>query len=145
MNNKILLLLITSFLAGSIYFGLTPTSSCDEPLYNKFVTIEGQVTTDEIESGKVLIDTGKDIIFQRVDCKRCLFMAQSDKNGRYQILVGEGKYKIIVNNCGKSRTESCLSPNQPEIIDAINRVSHNIFDIKLVHHKEDIPYITVVE
>ncbi len=95
---SIALLTIVIFI-GIAFFMMPASSSCDEDVYSKIVPIGGIVTTTEIESGKVSVPQPKAIIFQRKDCKKCLFSVFTDAEGKYQAYVGEGTYQIIVADC----------------------------------------------
>jgi len=128
---------ILGVLIGFLAFSSLSISSCEEDLYSKFVTIEGNVKATEPETGKVFIPVGQTLIFQRVDCKKCLLVAVTDGDGNYKLRVGEGRYKLIVKG-DISRGGSYLDPAQPEIIDAKNKVTSNVFDIKLIRHRNPL-------
>ncbi|MDQ3748279.1 MAG: hypothetical protein M3367_04565 [Acidobacteriota bacterium] len=115
---------------------LTVSSSCDEDVYSKIVPIGGIVTTTETESGKASISRNKTIVFQRMDCKKCLFSVRTDAEGKYEAFLGEGKYQIVVGDCGSNRNKDCIAPNQSRIINAKMKGDPQ-FDIKLIHSKED--------
>jgi hypothetical protein len=119
------------------YLLITPISSfCDEDAYSKIVPIGGIVSTTEIENGKVFEAQKKAILFQRIDCKKCLFSVVTDAEGKYQAYVSEGKYQIIVRDCGRDKNKDCIAPNQSRHINAKLKANPQ-FDIKLVHSKED--------
>lgn len=129
---------ICGFIIGFFAFSfLLIPSSCDEDIYSQFVTIEGNVKIIEPETGKVFTPVGQNLIFQRVDCKKCLSVAITDENGNYQLRVGGGKYRLIVRE-DLSKGGSFLDPNQPEIVDARNKVTRNVFDVRLVRHKNPL-------
>ncbi|MBS1768067.1 MAG: hypothetical protein JSS77_00240 [Acidobacteria bacterium] len=115
-----------------------------DSLYNKFVVIEGNVVTTDVGSGKEYRVVDGAIIFQRVDCEKCLLMARTDKDGHYRIYTGEGEYRIVVSDCGKTRRENCLDPGQPTIVKASDKLGHNTFDIRLTHHAEDVPNVDLI-
>lgn len=120
----------------AVFFITSISSSCDEDAYSKIVPIGGLVTTTEIESGLSSSARNKIIIFQRTDCKKCLFSVLTDSEGKYQAYVSEGQYQIIVRDCGKDKNKDCIASNQSRLINA-NMKGSPQFDIQLVHSKED--------
>jgi hypothetical protein len=122
---------------GILTFSISTISYCEEDVYNKFVTIEGNVRITEPETGKVFTPTNQNLIFQRMDCKKCLYLAITDENGYYKLRVGQGRYRLIVKE-DLSRGGSSLDPGQSDVVDAQNKVSRTIFDVKLVRHKNEI-------
>ena len=103
----------------------------DEPLYNQMVTIRGKVEIlNHPELGRTP-GNGIDLLFQREDCKRCLIGTIADAEGKYQVRVGRGRYKLIVENPSPPIVD-LLAPGQPRFIDANLVVQDNQFDIKLV-------------
>jgi hypothetical protein len=128
---------ILGVFVGFFAFSSLSVSSREEDLYSKFVTIEGSVKASEPETGKVFIPVGQTLIFQRVDCKKCLLVAVTDEEGNYKLRVGEGKYKLIVKG-DTSRGGSYLDPTQPETVDAKNKVTSNVFDIKLIRPRNPL-------
>ncbi|MFN0278971.1 MAG: hypothetical protein ACKVRN_10250 [Pyrinomonadaceae bacterium] len=133
----IVLLISTSF----FFIGVNE-SSCEGDINASLVTIEGDVRTTEPETGKVFTPAWQALVFQRVDCKKCLSVATTDKNGHYELRVGEGKYRLIVNE-DLARGGSALDPKQPKIIDAKEKVRRNVFDIKLIRHKHELDDVIV--
>ncbi|MCW5950066.1 MAG: hypothetical protein KIT41_11285 [Pyrinomonadaceae bacterium] len=124
------------FLGFSTFFLWPQTSSCEGDVYKQLVAVGGIVTTTEIESNDETRVRGKTIIFKRTDCKKCISAVQSGDEGIYEIYLSEGKYQLIVNECGPEKTKDCLSPNQPRFIN-VSRNDNPQFDIKLVHSKTD--------
>src|SRR5687768_11833801 len=56
------------------------------------------------------------LIFQKVGCTSCYVRANVDFDGNYKISVGDGKYKIIVNNPSSPEFDM-LAPEQERFID----------------------------
>jgi hypothetical protein len=112
-------------------------SSCDEDVYSNLVIIEGNVKTLEPETGRIFTPAGRqNLVFQRVDCKKCVHIAFTDQDGNYELLVGKGKYRLIVRE-NLANGGSALDPSQPEIVDAKDKTRRNVFDVKLIRHKND--------
>ena len=121
----------------AIFFSSPTTSSCNDDILNSFVTIEGTVRTKEPETGKVSTPVGQSLIFQRIDCKKCLQVAVTDENGFYKLRVGEGKFRLIVPE-DREKGGSSLDPGQPDIVNALNKLSSNTFDVKLIRHRNSL-------
>ena len=94
------------------------------------IRVEGIVRTVEPETGRIVIPVGQTIIFQRADCKKCLNVMITDGDGNYKLRVGEGKYRVIVNEAFLEGG-STLDPKQPEFVNANDKVGRNVFDINL--------------
>ena len=105
----------------------------DDYLYNEIVTIKGKVTVFALrEDSEPIIGSHQSLIFQRVDCKKCLISTRTDCNGNYEIYVSRGKYRLIVRNGTQiGAMTDILALSQPKIINAFEP-TYNIFDIKLV-------------
>jgi hypothetical protein len=104
-------------------------------LFNDVVTIEGHI---EILNHP---DLGKSpasltaVIFQRVDCGKCLISARTDEKGDYKITVGRGRYRVIKQGSldGGPPFIDMLAAKQPRYIDANSlQYGGNRFDIKIV-------------
>lgn len=86
---------------------------------------------------------GQYLVFQREGCKDCLVATHTDVEGNYELFLGVGKYKLIVQfkNCGYAPTEDCagdnyLSANQPQYL-IVERGPHGLeFNIELVLPKQ---------
>lgn len=101
----------------------------DVYLYNEIVTIKGRVQLlNHPVYGKVPAG-GQYLVFQREGCKRCLVATHADKDGNYQIMVGKGKYKIIVFNPAPP-TFDLLAPDQPRFVTA-SILGETVFDINI--------------
>lgn len=105
-------------------------------VYAKIVPIGGKVTTTERESGEEIPTRKRILIFQRIDCKNCFFAIFTDNDGLYSAYLSDGKYRIIVADCGKNKNEDCIAPNQPRILKVTTKNTPQ-FDIKLIHNKDD--------
>jgi hypothetical protein len=77
--------------------------------------------------------TTETLIFQKVGCDACLVGATVDQEGNYEVLVSDGKYKIIVRNPSSPEVD-WLAPNQERFVDTGSPNSPNsvfTFDIKI--------------
>lgn len=102
----------------------------DLDVYNQIVTIKGKVQLlNHPEYGKVPAG-GQYLVFQRDGCKQCLIATKADENGNYKILVGQGKYKVIVYNPSSVRYDM-LAPDQPRYVKATSIIEDTEFDINL--------------
>jgi hypothetical protein len=107
----------------------------DIEVYNHIVTIKGKVQLlNHPEYGKVPAG-GQYLVFQREGCKYCLIATNADENGNYKILVGQGKYKVIVYN-PSSVTYDLLAPGQARFITANSITQDTQFDINLIFPSE---------
>lgn len=135
--NKILFLVFTGvFLAVATPFFWTQAFSFNGDAYKTVVLVGGIVTSTDIESNQETPAQGKTILFKRLDCKNCVAGVKSGDEGIYEIFLSEGKYQIIVSECGPDNRRDCIAPNQPRFID-VSVKNNPQFDIKLVHSKKD--------
>jgi hypothetical protein len=80
------------------------------------VVIRGTVTiTNHPKLGKTP-DSGGTVIFQKVGCPSCYVGTTTDFKGNYEILVGDGKYKVIIRD-PTSPDFDMLIPEQERFID----------------------------
>jgi hypothetical protein len=122
------ILLVT--VAGVTIFGHIRKHE-DDDVYNQIVTIKGNVQIlNHPELGKTAA-SGQYLVFQRVGCKQCLVAVNADVNGNYQVLLGRGRYKIIVRNPSPP-TYDMLAPDQPRYVTATSVLQDTRFDINLV-------------
>ncbi|MEP6901776.1 MAG: hypothetical protein ABJA66_08505 [Actinomycetota bacterium] len=133
-------IIITGFLGVvlgvSTFSLLTQKSSCEEDVYGKIVPIGGIVTTTEIDSGEDMPARNKIVVLQRIDCKKCVSAVITDNEGKYIAYLSEGKYQIIIRDCGSNKNKDCIAPNQSDFINVIPKGNPQ-FDLKLIHNKED--------
>lgn len=81
----------------------------------RLVIIQGKLTViNHPELGKV--PASGTVIFQKVGCNSCYIGANADIDGNYKILVGDGKYKVIVRNPSSPEFDM-LAPEQERFID----------------------------
>lgn len=100
-------------------------------VYNQIVTIKGHVEIlNNPEIGRTA-GSGEYLVFQRDGCNKCLIATYADANGNYKILVGRGRYKLIVYNPSPP-TYDMLAPDQPRYVTATSILQDTRFDIKLV-------------
>jgi hypothetical protein len=119
-----------------VFFFWARTSSCEEDVYGKIVPIGGIITTTEIESGEEKPARNKIMILQRTDCKKCTFAVITDNEGKYAAYLNEGRYRIIIRDCGNNKDKDCIAPNQSRFINVIPKGNPQI-DIRLVHNKKE--------
>jgi len=103
----------------------------DDDVYNQIVTIKGHVQIlNHPELGKTPA-SGQYLVFQREGCKQCLVAVNADANGDYKVLVGRGRYKIIVRNPSPP-TYDMLAPDQSRYVTATSVLQDTQFDVNLV-------------
>ena len=73
------------------------------------------------------------IVFRREGCRDCLIVVNTDKNGRYQVSLGQGRYKIILRggSGGVNPAYDLLAPDQPRIVEARRSPYPTEFDIRV--------------
>lgn len=109
-------------------------SQGEERLYNEMVVIKDNVRVVDQTTHDTSVRVGASLIFQRVDCKKCLVAAVTDTDGNYQLHVSRGRYKVIVREgTREGETYDVLAADQPRYVDATNVVNYNQFDIRLVY------------
>lgn len=97
------------------------------------VVIKGKATIINFPNRGEVPATTETLIFQKVGCEDCFVGARVDIDGNYKLLVGGGKYKIIVRNPTVPEVD-LLAPDQPRIIDTGSENSPTTvfdFDIKI--------------
>jgi hypothetical protein len=100
-------------------------------IYNRIVTIRGHVEVIHPESRQPLRGSGAYLVFQREGCADCLIATHADDKGEYKILVGPGRYKLIVYNPSSPKYD-LIAPNQSRYVHAVPRLHDTQFDIKLI-------------
>ena len=129
--------------ASSIYGQKSkPYSEEDAKVYDgRIQQVKGSVVYLGKNQEKI-IASGTYLVFQRDGCKDCLVATHTDRDGKYELFLGIGKYKLIAQwkNCGYAPTEDCagdnlLSANQPQYLTVERGVYGPIFNIELVSPK----------
>ena len=130
------LLALGFFLGGAGIF-VANYSTCsfaksDTP--ERLVVIKGIVTIlNHPDLGKIP-DSGRTIIFQKVGCNSCYVGTNADADGKYKIMVDDGKYKIIARNPSSPEID-LLAPDQEKFIDTesdeAKKESKQVFDLDI--------------
>lgn len=119
---------------GAVKASSHVTYSEDDEVYNQLVTIRGTVQIlNHPELGKIA-GSGLAILFRRTDCKHCVVVALTDKDGNYEIRVGRGRYKLVARESrgGGAPSYDLLAPNQQRYINATSSLyGGNHLDIKI--------------
>jgi hypothetical protein len=84
--------LASSVLACSL---IAPIFGADDDLYNLVGQLRGQVVLVNHPTLGRTPASGYYLLFQREGCKLCLIGVRTDVEGRYELLLGEGKYRIV--------------------------------------------------
>ena len=87
---------------------------------SRLVSISGKAMIINLPGAEGAVPaTSETIIFQREGCESCFCGARVDQDGFYRVLVGDGKYKVIVRN-PSSPEKDWLAPDQERFIDTGN-------------------------
>lgn len=71
------------------------TVAVAEHVYDQIGIVRGQIIiVNNPELGRTPA-SGQYIVFQRVDCRRCVIGLRADAEGRYTAFLGAGRYRII--------------------------------------------------
>ena len=114
------------------------SASCETP--TRLVIIRGKVTQLDHPTLGTTEAIGT-LVFQKVGCDACYIGANINTQGRYEISVGDGKYKVMYMDPIDDR--DYLAPDQPKFIDTQTLESKQYsqrvfyFDVKL---KTSPPY-----
>ncbi len=137
MRYKVIFTMIF-LLWGLVAMVMRREEACDaesKELLNEIVIIEGKVEIlNHPDLGRTPASRTS-IIFQRVDCGKCLIDARTDEKGNYRIDVGRGRYRVVKRGSidGGSPTVDMLAPDQPRYVDAASlQYKGNRFDIRIV-------------
>ena len=121
----------------------TVCSSDDEKVYDgRIQYLKGKVIYLNHPDIGQMPATGQYLVFQRQDCKDCLVATNTDAEGNYKILVGVGRYKLIVQERACDYGGNCppchnlLPPDQPQYVDVEKAPVTEDFNIKLVLRKQ---------
>jgi hypothetical protein len=123
------IIMIIFLLFLSIFFGngqdtCTLAQSSNDRGPERIVIIKGKATIiNHPELGETPATT-ETLIFQKVGCPSCYVATRVDDEGNYKILVGDGKYKIIVRN-----------PSSPEF-DMLTREQERYIDTETLEAKK---------
>lgn len=124
---KVWLILLS---VGVIYNYVSGQTRDEGELYNQLTTIKGHVEIlNNPEIGRTP-GSGIFLVFQRVDCKKCLVGVFADVNGDYRIRVGQGRYKVIVRNPSPP-TIDLIAPTQARYVTSTSPIADTVFDINL--------------
>lgn len=100
----------------------------------RLVIIRGKIMiTNHPKLGEIP-NSGGTVIFQKVGCNSCFTATNADAEGKYQILVGDGKYKVIYRNPAEPEFD-LLTPEQERYVDTespdAKRFGGQIFDFDI--------------
>lgn len=114
---KTLLILITVLTGSS--FVVDNRDSCAHASLGapeRLVIIKGKVTILNHPKLGEVPDSGGTIIFKKVGCDSCFIGSNADSDGNYKVLVGDGKYELIVRNPSSPEVD-LLVPDQERFVD----------------------------
>jgi hypothetical protein len=133
---KVVLLLIVLMTCSWLFVprdeNCTSADAYADPTPKRLVVIQGNATIINFPDGP-LPASSETLIFKKAGCQSCFVAANPDKDGKYRILVADGKYEIIVRN-PSSPEKDWLAPDQKRLIDTENDSDPNSvvhFDIRI--------------
>jgi hypothetical protein len=130
MLKIIRILFLSALVCSSEVVNSNPNKSNDS-VYNQIAIVKGTVSIlNHPQLGKTAAN-GFYLVFQRNDCEKCLIATTTDLDGKYQVFVGRGKYKVIVRNPSPPEYDM-LAPDQARLINASSILEDNIFNINVV-------------
>jgi ribosomal protein L17 len=94
---------------------------------------EGVVMTTFSKSKKRSPSAHTLLVFQKLNCRSCVYDIFTDQEGKYKIRLAKGKYRLIVRD-GNRRgdTTDAVAPDQERIIEASISPTKSVFNIELV-------------
>lgn len=127
---KVVMLLVATLGLGVFLLGSSRakgSASCETP--SRLVIIRGTVTELDHPTLGATNAVGT-LVFQKVGCDACYVGAKINSQGRYEILVGDGNYRVMymdpIDNI------DYLAPDQPRFIDTetieSKKYSKSVFD-----------------
>jgi hypothetical protein len=101
---------------------------------NEVVTIKGKVT---IENHPELGRTeGRNIplLFERDECNKCVIATVTDAEGRYEIYVGRGRYRVSYRDTrgGGASSRDMLAADQARYVNANSLIKPNEFNVRVM-------------
>lgn len=126
-----LLLLLILLVSAPLSF-VHRSRSCADPSPKRLVIIQGKAMIVNFPGGAVPA-TSETLIFKKVGCESCFIGAKVESDGKYKILVADGKYEIIARNPSSPEVD-WLAPDQRRTVDtdSDNSTSSAInFDVKI--------------
>jgi hypothetical protein len=130
------------FVCGLLFFGINiggvalgqSKNRSDDRLYDDLRTIQGKIVIlNHPQLGRT---EGRNIhvLFQRMDCKRCVFSVQSDSDGNYSMTVAKGRYRVIARGPKETNGENydLLSPSQKRTVEATSGATMFSFDVEIL-------------
>lgn len=106
------------------------SGSCETP--TRLVIIRGNVTELDHPTLGTTSAVGT-LVFQKVGCDACYVGAKINAQGRYEILVGDGKYRVMYMD--PIEDLDYLAPDQPRFIDTetieSKKFSKSVFDFDI--------------
>src|SRR6185503_16510509 len=116
---KVMLLLIVLLTCSSPFVprdeNCTSPDAYGDRTPKRLVVIQGNATIINFPDGP-LPASSETLIFKKAGCESCFVGANVDKDGKYRILVADGKYEVIVRN-PSSPEKDWLAPDQKRLID----------------------------
>jgi len=110
------------------------TDQADEAAYGGTATVRGLVTILNHPSLGATAASSTFLVFQRADCnKKAYFGVWTDVNGRFEIHVGPGRYRLIVREGTRTGdTRSMIAPGQAQVINVPAPGTTTDFNVKLL-------------
>jgi hypothetical protein len=125
--------LFVTGMAGAVSFGRNQAHK-DDYVYDQLVTIKGKVQILNHPELGMTEGSHMSLVFQRAGCRKCLVVARTDADGKYEIGLSRGRYKLILRESrgGGAPSYDLLAPDQPRYINATSVLQPNVFDVRVV-------------
>jgi hypothetical protein len=111
----------------------------DEELYNQFQILRGKVNITDTQTKENYTRANESLVFQRIDCKKCLYVGITDKEGSYEVHIPRGIYRLIARYGTQiGKTYDGVAFDQIRIIDVRSPTSYTDFNVSLLH--QPVPF-----
>ena len=116
-----------------VILGFPGVKHQDESAYYATSTVKGSVTIlNHPKLGKTAA-SGTYIVFQRTNCKKCVIGTRTDADGRYELHIGAGRYRLIIREgTREGQTRDILAPNQQRLVDVGPVGTVKTFDVAIL-------------
>jgi hypothetical protein len=133
--------LLTRLVIGAVLLAMPRVTPCqefpkwhqDDNVYNRIARLRGQVSIVNHPTLGRAPAASTYLVFQRQGCKDCLVATWTDADGKYELFLGPGRYKLIVREGrgGPTASFDLLAPKQARWVNVSGRNREVTFDIQI--------------